>query len=636
MDWKRIRAPSLAACAVVSVLLAAGPAQAEVDSCTDPPPAGYNVVTEERSGPIDGTERNDYIVGTSGDDVIRAEYGKDIVCAGDGDDVVYGGGSSDDLHGGEGNDKLFGELLDDELYGGLRRDVLLGGHGADELRGQEGNDWLRGGTNGDVLNGGINEDRNDNDVVSFADTTTTGGKANGMSGVVVNLRDETAVGSVAPLTAEGSGIDRVLDVESVVGSPFDDQIVSDEGVRNQDLYGGMGSDSCTPGPCEEPGTNLDAPFVYLDRFNAIAIEPVLPDPTLIVVGGADETFTLTNNGLTYTVVATANGSPITLETTGSNCSTPTRGTVRCAFENEATPSVPISGGVSAFGGPSDDSITHADPAPNGVTVDLDGGTEDDDVRGSGGVETLSAGNNGVDDLRGGAGDDALLAVGSGGDDLYAEEGNDQLVTSEPCSGHVFRGGPGQDIAGFARTQSAVNARLGNPNGEPDDLDESWFGHAFKRTDDEDNACPGGTFSWVGADSEILEGTDFGDRLFGNQNANTIWAREGVDVVDAGNGDDIVEGHGGNDQLQGQGGNDVIRGQADNDAVYAGDGADDVFGGDGADELHGQAGADTLEGEDRLDSLWGGAGNDRLSGGAERVEAVGGHDGDVLFCDGGVD
>ncbi|HMJ04169.1 MAG TPA: calcium-binding protein [Conexibacter sp.] len=641
MDWKRIRAPSSMVCVVVLLAFAAGPAQAEVNSCNNPPPPGYNVITADDPGLTVGTERPDYIVGTSGDDTIRAEYGKDIVCAGDGNDVVYGGGSSDDLHGGDDHDKLFGELLDDELYGGLRRDVLLGGHGADQMFGQEGNDWLRGGTNGDVFDGGINEDRNDNDVASFADTTPTGGKANGLDGVVVNLKASGDVGTVRPLTAVGNGTDDVRNIETVIGSPFNDQIVSDASVRNQSLHGGMGTDSCTPEPCREPSTNLTAPFAYIDRTNPIAIEPILPDPMLIVVGGsADETFTLTNNGLTYTVVASSNGSPVTLNTTGSNCTTPTRGTVRCAFEvipdPDEGPLVPVSAGGSWFGGAGDDAVTNREAAPNGMTIDLDGGTDDDTITGSAGVETLSSGNSGVDDLDGNGGDDALLAVGSGGDELFADEGNDQLVTSDPCEGHVYRGGPGQDIAGFARTQTGVNATLGNPSGDAGTLANSWYGHAFKRTDDDNNACPGETFTWVGADSEILEGTDVGDVLTGNQNANTIWARSGADVVDGRNGNDIVEGHDGTDRLEGGAGDDDVKGQRDGDTILAGAGADVVTGGPGADKLHGDEGDDQIDGETENDSLWGEEGNDRLSGGADKDDLFGGVANDILFGDAGAD
>ncbi len=613
MDWKRIRAPVLA-CVALMLGCTAGPARAEVDSCNRPPPPGYNVITE-RSGAIEGTPRNDYIVGSSGPDIITAGYGNDIVCAGDGDDVVYGGGKGDDLHGGNGRDKLFGQLLDDELYGGPERDVLIGGHGTDELFGQEGNDWLRGGTNVDHYDGGVNEDRNDNDVASFADATPTGGHVPGVNGVVVNMT-ERALGEVAPHSAKGGGEDTIVNVESVVGSPFDDQIASEPNVRNQTLYGGMGSDTCTPNPCSEPATNLTAPFAYLDRTNPIAIEPVLPDPMLIVVGGsASETFALSNSGGTsFTATASAGGSPETLATT-EGCTTPTRGTVTCSFGSSA----PRAGGQAWFGGAGNDVMTDRTAAPNGMTTDLDGGDDSDTITGSSGSETLVSGQSGNDVLHGGGEGDALLALGTGGDQLYGEEGNDQLATGEPCAGHVYRGGEGQDVAGFARTTSSgVTASLGNPNGDPSTVGSSWYGAAYRHREDGSNACAGGVVTWVGADNEVLEGTNQDDFLFGNQNENTIWARDGVDRVHAGAGDDIVDGNAGADTVFGEAGRDVITG------------------GPGPDRLHGEEGEDDIEGQDEPDALWGEDGNDRLFGGENGDELFGGAANDLLDGGNGVD
>jgi Ca2+-binding RTX toxin-like protein len=611
MDWKRIRAPVLAC---VALTLSAAPAAADVNSCNEPPPAGYNVISG-RSGAIEGTPGNDYIVGSSGADIITAGYGNDIVCAGDGDDVVYGGGKGDDLHGGNGRDKLFGQLLDDQLYGGPERDVLIGGHGTDELFGQEGNDWLRGGTNVDHYDGGVNEDRNDNDVASFADATPTGGHVPGWSGVVVNMT-ERSLGEVAPHTAKGGGEDTIVNVESVVGSPYDDQIASEPNVRNQTLYGGMGSDTCTPGPCSEPATNLTAPFAYLDRTNPIAIEPVLPDPMLIVVGGsASETFTLSNSGGTsFTATASAGGSPEALATT-EGCTTPTRGTVTCSFGSSA----PRAGGQTWFGAAGNDTMTDRTAAPNGMTTDLDGGDDSDTITGSPGSDTLVSGNSGSDVLHGGGEGDALLALGTGGDQLYGEEGNDQLATGEPCAGHVYRGGEGQDVAGFARTTtSGVTASLGNPNGDPATVGSSWYGAAYRHREDGGNACAGGAVTWVGADNEILEGTNQDDFLFGNQNENTIWARDGVDRVHAGAGDDIVDGNGGADTVFGEAGRDVITG------------------GPGPDRLHGEEGEDDIEGQDEPDALWGEDGNDRLFGGENADELFGGAANDLLDGGNGVD
>jgi len=559
-----------------SLMLLAGAtaAHAASTSCSTLPPReartwnGYNVVYG--AGAIEGTPADDFIVGSSGADTISAGYGNDVVCAGEGDDAIYGGGMGDDLHGQGGNDAIFGELLDDELYGEAGRDLLVGGHGVDEMFGGEANDWLRGGTNGETFDGGTNS--NDNDVASFADATPSAGHVSGFSGVAVNLTG-SASGGVEAHTAIGNGVDTVNNVESVIGSPFDDEIIAPSGVANQHLYGGMGSDTCTPGPCIEPAVSLAAPFAYLDTYSPFATTPT-PDPAFIVVGGsAGETFGLSNGGSSFTVTATAGGLPEALATTGEACSTPAAGTVRCTLG-----ATPVGGAQTWFGGAGADTLTDSTAAPNGVSTDLDGGDDSDAITGSSGSETLYSGNSGADALHGGEGADALIAEGSGGDGLYAEGGNDQLVTTNPCNGHVFSGGTGQDIAGFARTvpgegevpgvgEYGINATLGDPAGNPGELGSSFYGHAYVLGEGgSGNLCAGGAYTWVGGDNEVLEGTKKWDVLSGNDAANTIWGRQG---------DDTLFGHGGNDILEGHAGNDVVWGEA---------GVDSLFGNAGSDKL----------------------------------------------------
>ena len=624
-SWTNDALRALAAALAIAAALAlagAGVARAEANSCNTLPPReartwnGYNVIYG--SGTIEGTPGDDFIVGSSGNDTIHAGYGNDVVCAGEGDDVIYGGGSGDDLHGQGGNDKIFGELLDDELYGEAGRDLLVGGHGVDKMYGGEGNDWLRGGTNGDTIDGGTNA--NDNDVVSFADATPSAGHVEGFDGVAVNLTEATT-GGVAPHTAVGNGTDSVTNVESVVGSPFDDEIIAPSGVANQHLYGGMGSDSCTPGPCVEPARSLSAPFVYLDTYSPFATEPT-PDPELIAVGGsAAETFGFSNSGSSFTVTAEAGGAGEALATTEA-CTTPRTGTVSCSLG-----STPVGGAVSWFGGAGDDTATVSNAAPNGVTTDLDGGDGSDTITGSEGSENLYSGNSGSDVLRGGEGSDALIAEGTGGDHLYGEGGNDQLVTTNPCQGHVYSGGSGEDIAGFARTvpgegevpgagEYGINATLGDPNGNPAELNSSFYGSAYILGEGGvGNICPGGVHTYVGGDNEILEGTKKWDVLTGNEADNTIWGRQGNDTIWGLGGNDLIEGHEGDDTVYGGTGEDTINGNEGDDTLEGNSGADVVNGGSGNDLLHGNAGNDTLSGGDGADTVWGDEGVDSLFGNA---------------------
>ena len=81
-----------------------------------------------------------------------------------------------------------------------------------------------------------------------------------------------------------------------------------------------------------------------------------------------------------------------------------------------------------------------------------------------------------------------------------------------------------------------------------------------------NDAQGDTYSGI----EVIRGSNFGDILSGDANANTFF------------------GHGGDDWLFGQGGNDTLKG---------GEGDDQIRGGAGSDVMAGDKGSDTLTGDD---------------------------------------
>jgi Ca2+-binding RTX toxin-like protein len=545
--------------------------------------AGRHVV--RGSGTFSGTNQDDFIVGSEGRDVIHAKYGNDIVCALGGKDVIYGQESGDDLYGGADDDYIFGGVLDDELYGGPGNDVLIGSHGRDSMDGEAGNDWLRGGTNGDDYIGGSST--NDDDVASFADATPTGAHAGGLSGVLVNLGEEP-VSEIRPGEALGSGTDTIGGIETIIGSAFDDEIVTNGNTRH--AYGGMGSDSCTPGPCEEPATALSAPFAYLDTYTPLS--GASPDPMLSIVGnGAAEAFTFGRSGATFTASASVESAPEELATTGP-C-TASSGTVTCS-----TTRVPTAGMAVWFGGAGGDSMTIASGAqPNGMTLDLDGGDDSDTITGNTGSETLYSGNSGTDTLHGGSGPDALITEGTGGDELFGDAGNDQLVTSDPCQGHTFSGGAGTDIAGFARTVPGEN---GVPNFETLGIQATIGGRAFIRGEaPNSNICAGQASTAVNSDNEILEGTQRRDILNGNSAANTLWGRQNDDELFGLGGKDIIEGEAGEDTAHGGNGDDIVRGETERDILYGDPGRDQLYGGSGRDVFHTRDGfADFIDcGED---------------------------------------
>jgi Ca2+-binding RTX toxin-like protein len=148
-----------------------------------------------------GTPDGDRIAGLGGDDIIRGFDGDDTICGGRGDDVVFGGGWDDFIRGGRGDDRLYEQL----------------------------GDWgaLNGGPGNDLLDGGVPRDR---DEVNYR-TARRGVNIDLVAGVAI-----------------GDGKDTLVNIGSVVGSPFDDTVyVGRSAPQLFELVTGDGNDTLTIG-----------------------------------------------------------------------------------------------------------------------------------------------------------------------------------------------------------------------------------------------------------------------------------------------------------------------------------------------------------------------------------------------------
>ncbi len=213
-------------------------------NCTPPPPLcdGVEATIAGTAGDdvLDGTPGSDVIFAGDGDDLINGLEGDDAICGGDGRDRIEGGAGDDRLDGGEGVDTVdysFGaagvsvslatgsatgdgsdELADVEtVIGSPFDDVLIGSGGDDFLLGGEGNDVVAGSLGNDMLDGQAGVD-----TANFAASAEE---------VDVNLSTGTAA---------GEGADQLVDIEGLIGSPFDDVLTGDDG-RNG-VEGGDGDD----------------------------------------------------------------------------------------------------------------------------------------------------------------------------------------------------------------------------------------------------------------------------------------------------------------------------------------------------------------------------------------------------------
>ena len=135
---------------------------------------------------------------------------------------LNGGSGNDRLYGGPGNDSLNGGVGNDRLYGGIGQDTLNGGIGDDQAYGGRGHDLFNGDTAGnDSYSGG-----NGRDTVDYSDSS---------DGVSVSLL------TTAPqAVSAASGNDRLISIENLIGSDFNDTLTGNGG--NNTLTGGGGVD----------------------------------------------------------------------------------------------------------------------------------------------------------------------------------------------------------------------------------------------------------------------------------------------------------------------------------------------------------------------------------------------------------
>ena len=550
---------------------------------------------------ITGTAGDDELFGTVGNDVIDGLEGNDQINGGEGSDwVTYqgslsavevfvgptgfgfasGGYGEDNLTGIEnavgsnfddfisasssnpagidnifnglgGNDNLLGGQGNDTLYGGDGHDQLFGQQGDDVLDGENGNDFMRGGSGNDMLIGGSGFDR-----VSFFPT----GSDPVTGGVTVSLLLQGVAQD------SGQGMDILIGVEALSGTPFNDSLTGDGNVNwlvAADFDGAGGDDQLYG-----LGGN--------DLLEVAAGNHILD-------GGADND-TLSFNALGFGLL---NGVSVSLALQG-------------AAQVTGLGSMTISNVENLSGTSLDDALA--------------GDASDNVLSGAGGNDVLSGGS-GNDTLYG----DAIVSAynpvdgNPSGPALYA----DVSLFGQVAGNDVFDGGAGDDILnGGAGTDTASFG--------------SWTGRVFASLNPVGNGFATneeGTETDSLISIENLTGSAFNDSLNGNDGNNVLNGGAGNDLLFGRGGDDVMIGGEGNDFLRGSDGADTLDGGNGNDNLY-GDGrlhVDTGTGGSGPITLFGDVdaafppggvgvdGNDVLGGGKGDDSLYGGRGDDVLTG-----------------------
>ena len=504
----------------------------------------------------------------------------------------------------------------ENVLGSVHGDVLGGDDGGNRLSGGGGNDRLLGGAGDDMLEGGAGADQLFGgagvDTVSYAGSDR---------GVTVYLSE----GTVKRGHAEG---DAIVNFENVLGSVHGDVLGGDDGANrlsggggNDRLLGGAGDDMLEGGAGADQlfgGAGVDTVSyagsdrgvtVYLSEGTVkrgdaqgdviVSFENVLGSVHGDVLGGDDGGNRLSGGG----------GNDRLLGAGGDDV---------------------LEGGAGAdqlFGGAGVDTVSYAG-SDEAVTVDLGAGMrEGGHAEGDTIVQVENVLGSGYGDVLGGDDGANRLSGGGGNDRLLGGAGADRLL-----------GGAGVDTVDYSNSDRAVTVDLGAGTGKR--------GHAEGD---------------VITDIENVIGSEYGDVLEGDGNANRLSGGDGNDRLSGRGGDDVLAGGAGADRLFGGAGVDTVSyagsdlgvwvdlgkgtgewGQAEGDViadienVIGSDYTDFLTGGDGANRLDGGAGADELRGGAGNDELWGGAGADELRGGAGNDELWGGAGADKLRGGAGID
>ena len=242
---------------------------------------GRNPTIVGTNGPdhLVGTSGADVIAGLSGGDLIEGRGGGDYICGNAGEDEIDGQGGQDSLNGGAGADLLFGAGSSDVLAGGSGDDILVGEAGSDTYNGGGGIDVVGfvGSTNpvtvdlrekfasgegSDSVNyveGVIGSEFSDvmfgNAFINIFEGLQGDDEMNGRGGsdfaFFTLAPDDVTVDLTLGETAGPEGVDSVLSIENVLGSPFNDSIVGTTGPNFLDgadgddtIDGRGGGDSC--------------------------------------------------------------------------------------------------------------------------------------------------------------------------------------------------------------------------------------------------------------------------------------------------------------------------------------------------------------------------------------------------------
>jgi Ca2+-binding RTX toxin-like protein len=557
---------------------------------------------------ITGNDADNTIAGRGGDDVMIGGAGNDyMVDSGDGNDVLDGGTGSDFMIGLEGNDVYL------PGFGG--QDTVYDSGGDDEVR-------MPAGVTPDQVER-VRQEGSDHLVLRVAGTGEAVTMYNWYSGPEwqverVVFEDGTVwdAATTSSLRYLGTAGD-----DFIQGTMWSERLEGRGG--NDVLAAGLGDDVYVPG--------AGGGFDYIVDFggDTLLLEGVSPDQIERIRESGSYDLTLRVAGTSDRI------------TLGGWFYDPTNQIEEIVFDDGTVWTGEVA--LSLYGTELDDVLV--------------GSASAERIHGLGGNDYLQ-GNEGDDVLDGGEGSDVL--IGGPGSDTYVFSASDG-----PNNWAVAQAGerlqlPGLSWSSIAMTRDestlyitvtdtgasiAVQSQSGVPG------DEGWRvelefgdGTVWLPSNIVSNAPYSGTDG-----NDLLEGSEFWDRIFGLGGDDVVYGFDGTDFLDGGAGADTLYGGAGDDYYY-VNDEDVL-------VEYANEGqdavestisftlpseVDDLFlkstqalsgtGNEGNNVIVGNAAGNLLSGEGGNDILTGVEGNDRLDGGAGQDRMHGGDGDDTYVVD----
>ncbi len=537
--------------------------------------------------------------------------------------LILGSGTTiENAIGGSQNDALVGNSLSNVLTGGGGHDTLTGAAGNDALVGGSGNDTYIFDTDNALGKDTIDESAGGTDTLNFSATATRA-----VSMVLANAAAQVVNTNLTLILGSGATIERVIggsqadtlvgnsSANTLTGGGGDDILIGAGG--NDTLIGGDGNDQVI-------GQGGNDRFVWNPGDDTDLYEGGDGMDTVEVNGGnGAEAFAVTANG-TRVRFDRIDPAPFSLDI----------GTAESLVLN-------------ANGG--DDSFAATGNLAALIQLTVDGGADNDTIRGSNGIDLLlgGAGNDvidgnqgndvaylgtgddifqwdpgdGSDVVEGQAGSDALRFNGSSANETFDASTNGTRVRLTRNVGNVLTDLDGvetiavnavggsdvvtvNELSGTDVVKVAIDLAATLGGGTGDAQPDTVIILGTSGNDLVDVVGAGTSFQVVGlpvlltvTNSEGASDTLVVNALGGDDavSATTLVAGIVKLTVDGGSDNDTILGSRGDDLLLGGAGNDLLDGRQGTDVVLAGAG-DDTFvwdPGDGSDVVEGQAGVDTM-------------------------------------------